>query len=324
VHKVILIASLIVGLIGGLVLAADPPSRRVRATGVVRAVHSVMVQVPLIEGQGGNLTLAALIENGKVVPVGELLATFDRTGELKLLREAQAKYDDLKHQVDQKQAEHNSNAEKRISDLQSAQADLKKAEIEIRKGPILSEIEQLKNQAKLADAQAHVASLQKSNAAHDRAETAERRILELQRDRQKVAVERSQSNTEKLQVKAPIHGMVALQNVWRQNTMGHAQEGDQVWPGTPLLQLFDPTEMAVELAVGEPDGAALAPGAKAVVHLDAFPELSFTAHFDSASPAATSPLGTSLKTFSARFRLDQSDPHLLPDLSVALDIEVPK
>jgi HlyD family secretion protein len=317
-------------LIGALLLkaiplaAADPPTHRVRATGVVRAVHSVMVQVPRIEGQGGNLTLAALIENGKVVPVGELLATFDRTGELKLLREAQAKYDDLKHQVEQKQAEHNSNAEKRASDLQSAEADLKKAEIEIRKGPILSEIEQQKNQAKLADAQAHVASLKKSNEAHDRAETAERRILELQRDRQKVAVERSQSNTEKLQVKAPIRGMVALQNVWRQNTMGHAQEGDQVWPGTPLLQLFDPTEMAVELAVGEPDGAALVPGAKAVVHLDAFPELSFTAHFDSASPAATSPLGTSLKTFAARFRLDQSDPHLLPDLSVALDIEVPK
>ena len=120
-----------------------------------------------------------------------------------LLRQAQAKFDDLKHQVDQKQAEHDSNAEKRASDLLSAEADLKKAEIEIRKGPILSEIEQQKNQVKLADAQAHVASLKKSNEAHDRAEAAERRILELQRDRQKVAVERSQANTEKLGREGP-------------------------------------------------------------------------------------------------------------------------
>ncbi|HEY1757325.1 MAG TPA: HlyD family efflux transporter periplasmic adaptor subunit [Bryobacteraceae bacterium] len=323
-HKNILIGAVLVASAAIPILVADPPTHRVRATGVIRAVHSVLVQVPQIQGQGGNLTLAALIENGKVVPAGELLATFDRTNEMKLLREAQAKFDDLKHQVDQKEAEHNSNAEKRASDLQSAEADLKKAEIEIRKGPILSEIEQQKNQVKLADAQAHVASLKKSSEAHDRAETAERRILELQRDRQKVAVERSQGNTEKLAVKAPIHGMVALQNVWRNNSMGHAQEGDQLWPGTPLLQLFDPTEMEVELAVGEPDGAALVPGAKAIVHLDAFPELSFTAHFDSASPVATSPLGTSIKTFSASFRLDQSDPHLLPDLSAALDIEVPE
>jgi hypothetical protein len=77
------------------------------------------------------------------------------------------------------------------------------------------------------------------------------------------------------------------------------------------------------LSVGEPDGATLIRGAKAIVHLDAFPELTFTAHFDSASPVATAALGTSLKTFNARFRLDQTDPHLLPDLSAALDIEAP-
>jgi multidrug resistance efflux pump len=316
---VVLLAVALTPLIG-----ADSSVRSVRATGVIRAVHSVMVQVPRIEGQGGNLTLATMIENGQIVQAGDSLATFDRTAEILRLLDAQSKYDDLKHQVEQKQAEHNSNAEKRASDLQSAEADLKKAEIEIRKGPILSEIEQQKNQVKLADAQSHVTSLKKSNESHNRAETAERRILELQRDRQKVAVERSQGNTEKLSVKAPIKGMVALQNVWRNNSLGHAQEGDQVWPGTPLLQLFDPSEMLVELAVGEPDGASLVPGAKAVVHLDAFPELSFTAHFDSASPVATSPLGTSVKTFSARFKLDQSDPHLLPDLSAALDIEMPR
>lgn len=321
-HRLIAASTLLAGAVA-YVTATEPPTRRVRATGVVRAVHSVLVQVPRIEGQGGNLTLAALITNGTSVPSGELLATFDRTKELVLLREAQAKFDDLKHQVEQKQAEHNSNAEKRASDLQSAEADLKKAEIEIRKGPILSAIDQEKNKVKLADAQAHVASLKKSIPAHDQAETAEIRILELQRDRQKVAVDRSQTNTEKLSVRAPIRGMVALENVWRNNSMGHAQEGDQLWPGSPLLRLFDPSEMEVELAVGEPDGAALVPGAKAVVHLDAFPELAFTAHFDSASPVATSPLGTSVKTFTARFKLDQTDPHLLPDLSAALDIEVP-
>jgi multidrug resistance efflux pump len=315
-------ALVLVTAVISLAFAESP--HRVRATGVVRALHSVTIQVPRIEGQGGNLTLAALIENGKVVSAGESLATFDRTSEVLLFREAQAKFDDLKHQVEQKQAEHNSNAEKRAADLLSAEADLKKAEIEIRKGPILSEIEQQKNQVKLADAQAHVASLKKSNEAHGRAETAERRILELQRDRQAVAVERSQANMEKLAVKAPIRGMVALQNIWRNNSLGHAQEGDQVWPGSPLLQLFDPSEMEVELAVGEPDGAALAPGAKAVVQLDAFPELKFTAHFYSASPVATAPLGTSVKTFSARFRLDQSDPRLLPDLSAAVDIEAPQ
>lgn len=303
--------------------AGQESAHSVRVSGTIQAVRSVLVQVPRTEGQGGNLTLTSLIENGATVHSGDLLAEFDRTNELKLAREAQAKYDDLSHQVEQKQAEHKSNAEKRASDLEQAQADLEKAQIEIRKGPILSEIDQQKNDVKLADATEHVASLQRSNHFHDIAEAAEIHILELQRDRQKIAVAREESNAEKLSLRAPINGMVALQNVFRNNSLGHAEEGDQLWPGSPLLRLFDPSAMMVELSVGEPDGAVLVPGAKAVVHLDAFPGLTFTAHFDSASPVASGGIDSPIKTFSARFVLDQSDPHLLPDLSAAVDVTVP-
>jgi multidrug resistance efflux pump len=310
--------------VAGLLLGAgEPPPHSVRATGIIRAVHSQTVLVPRIEGLGGNLTLATLAENGALVSPGDSLATFDRANEIKLLLEAQTKFDDLGHQIEQKRALNNSNAEKRIADLQQAQADLKKAEIESRKGPVLSAIDQEKNQVKLEDARAHVASLERSSRFRETGEAAELRILELQRDRQQVAVTRQTRNSELLTVKAPIRGMVALENIWRNNSMGHAQEGDQLWPGSPLLKLFDPTAMAVEVAVGEPDGAVLVPGARATVHLDAFPELTVTAHFESASPVATSPLGTSMKTFSARFVIDQTDPRLLPDLSAAVDIEVP-
>src|SRR4029077_19481988 len=128
---------------------------------------------PRIEGQGGQLTLAELIDNGKVVAAGDALASFDPTNEIRPKYEAQARFDDLRHQVEQKQAEHNNNAEKRASDLKSAEADLQKAQLEIRKGPVLSDIERQKNQVKLEDAQAHVESLKKSSAFRDQQELAE-------------------------------------------------------------------------------------------------------------------------------------------------------
>jgi len=305
-----------------LVCAADAP-HHVRATGMIRAVHSQTVLVPRIEGVGGNQTLAAVAENGAMVAPGDTLAMFDRANETRLLQDAQSKYDDLLHQIEQKKAMNNSNAEKRVADLQQAQADLKKAEIESRKGPVLSAIDQEKNQVKLDDAKAHVASLQRSGRFRELSETAQLRDLELQRDRQAVAVARQTRNMDRLTVKSPIRGMVALENMWRNNSMGHAQEGDQIWPGTPLLRIFGPGSMAVEVSVGEPDGAVLVPGATAVVHPDAFPNLALKAHFESASPVATAPLGTTMKTFSARFIIDQSDPRLLPDLSAAVDIEPP-
>jgi multidrug resistance efflux pump len=306
-------------------LRGADPAHAVRVSGTVAAQRSVTIQVPSIStGQGGNLTLAKLVPNGKAVHAGDVLAEFDRVDQLKLAREAQSKYDDLTHQVEQKIAEQKSNAEKRASDLQQAEADLQKAVIEIRKGPVLSDIDQQKNQIKLKDAQDHVASLKTSTHFHELAEAAELRILELQRDRQKYAVERQESNASKLELRAPINGMVALQNVYRNNSMGHAQEGDQLWPGSALLRIFDPTAMELEISVDEPDGRALIPGSKAVVHLDAYPELTFTAHFDSASPVAAGSLGSPVKTFAAKYIIDQKDPHLLPDLSAAADIEVSK
>lgn len=249
-----------------LLVAGEPARPTVRATGVIRAVHSITVLVPRIPGHGGNLTLATLARNGTSVAQGDLIAAFDRTNELKLLQDAQSKLDDLNHQIETKKAEQTSNVEKRVSDLQQAEADLKKAVIEGRKGPVLSEIERQKNEVRLADAREHVSSLERSNRYHGEAEQAELRVLELQRDRQQVALQQQIKNSEQLLVRAPIRGMLALGSTWRNNSIGHPQEGDQLWPGSPLLKVFDPSEMEIELTVGEPDGAVLVKGATGTVH----------------------------------------------------------
>ncbi|HLY17083.1 MAG TPA: efflux RND transporter periplasmic adaptor subunit [Bryobacteraceae bacterium] len=303
---------------------AAAPSHEVHLTGIVQAVHFFTVQVPQVMGQGGMVTLTHIIANGSRVKEGDLLAEFDRTQEVDNARDAKAKFDDLSHQVEQKQAQNRADAAKRASDLQAAEADLAKAELELRKGPLLSEIDRLKNEVKAEAARQHVASLKKSSGFHDQADAAAVRILELQRDRQKVSLDRALSNADKLQIHAKLDGMVSLENVWRNNSMGKAQEGDKLWAGQALIRLFDPTEMEVRAQVGEPDDIALTPGCRATVRLDAYPDMVFEAHMVAASPVAAAALGTPIKTFSARFRLDKSDPHLLPDLSAAVVLEAGK
>jgi multidrug efflux pump subunit AcrA (membrane-fusion protein) len=81
-----------------LLYAANFP-RTVRVTGTIEPVKSFVVQAPVIQGQGGNLTLTKLVPNGIVVHKGELLAEFDEVKELQDLRDASAKYDDLSHQI---------------------------------------------------------------------------------------------------------------------------------------------------------------------------------------------------------------------------------
>ena len=295
--------------------------RELRLTGNVEAIHSSKVMVPQIVGQNGRLTLTRLISNGVQVKEGDVIAEFDPTQQLDAALAAKAKYEDLSHQVDQKGAQNRADAEKRRSDLTQAQADLGKAELEVQKAPVLSEIDRLKNDDKAEVGHKHVESLIKSNALHDQSDAAALRILELQRDRQKVATERAQTNIDRLEIRAPLAGMVALQTVYRNNAFGHAQEGDQFWSGQVLVNIFDPREMQVRCLVGEPDGAALAPGAQVKVHFDAYPDLALPGHFESASPMASTALGSPIKTFTAVFKLDQTEPRLMPDLSAAIVIE---
>ena len=305
--------------------AAEPPRarREVRVTGTIQAVHFSKVLVPAIYGQGGSLTLTRIIPNGSRVKEGDLVAEFDATQQQDSARDAQAKYDDLGHQVDQKRAQNRADAEKRTADLKQAEADLAKARIEVQKGPLLSAIDGLKNEVRAAIAARHVESLNKSNAVHDKSDGAALRILELQRDRQKVALERTEGNIAKMQVRAPLAGMVAHQSVYRNSSMSHPQEGDQLYRNQALLSIFDPSEMSVTCMVGEPDGAALAAGSRATVYLDAYPDLSLPAHFEFSSPVASSALGSPIKTFTAVFKFDKTDPHLMPDLSAAVVVEVP-
>src|SRR5436190_12256763 len=196
---------------------SEPASavRQIRSTGSIQAEKAFTVQVPQIAGQAGRLTLVGLVESGVRVKAGETVAEFDRTQQIDNARDTQAKFDDLSHQVEQKAAEFRSNAEKRRSDLQKAEADLAKAKLQLRRGPLLSDIDRLKNEAKAEDAQAHVESLIRSSHFHDLAEAAAIRVLELQRDRQKVGLERALMNAERLVVRSPLAGMVALENVWR-------------------------------------------------------------------------------------------------------------
>jgi multidrug resistance efflux pump len=269
------------------------------------------------------MTLTKLIPNGSRVKEGDLVAVFDSTQQIDQARDAQAKFEDLSHQVEQKRAQNRADAEKRIADLRQAEADLAKADIELQKGPVLSDIDRQKNEVRLQISKVHVESLKKSNAAHDRSDEAALHILELQRDRQKVMLERTRNNMARLELRTPLAGMVAHQNLYRNNSMGHAQEGDQLYRGQPIVSIFDPSQMLVRCAVGEPDGAALTTGLRATVYFDAYPDLVLPAHFEFASPVASSAFGSPIKSFTAVFKLDKTAPQLMPDLSAAVVLETP-
>lgn len=299
---------------------ATPETDVLRVTGTIQALQSLSVRVPQISGQNSRVTLTTLIPNGSKVKAGDTLVEFDRTALLDEERDAVAKLAETQSQLDEKRAQILNDAAKRASLIKDAEADLGKAQIQLRKGPILSEIDRLKNESKAKSSRARLDSLKKSDGYRQKAEAASVRILELKLERQKVTIERIRSNMSRLIVKSPQDGMVALENIWKSGSMGPPQEGDQLWPGQPVLRVFDPTRMIVDAMVNEPDIASVNKLTKARLYLDAYPGAVFDAELESASPVATAGLESPVRTFSARFRVLGNDARLLPDLSAALEV----
>jgi hypothetical protein len=300
-------------------------SRIIRATGTVQAVRSFTLRVPQLtetanSGRGSQLTLTALVPNGTAAKKGDVLAEFDQTARLDELRDAKAKLNELEHQREEKRAQVDSDSAKRQVVIREAEVELGKAEIQLQKGPVLADLDRQKNEVKAASARERLTTLNNAHQHWLKSETAAVRVLELKCERQKLVVDRLQMNLEKLTVHAPHDGMIAYENVWRNGSMGPPQVGDQMWSNQPVLRIFDPNEMIIDTQVNESDAAVLGTLAGATVYLDAYPTAKFYARLENASPVATAGLESPVRNFSARFRIEQSDARLLPDLSASLEI----
>jgi HlyD family secretion protein len=209
------------------------------------------------------------------------------------------------------------------ADLQNAERAVSRARLELLKNEMLSAILAEKNEQTLAEAEANLEMLRRAFDLKRRAERAERRALEIQRDRARNAMEHAQGNIGRMIVKAPQDGLVVLKSVWKGSQMGEVQEGEEVRPGTPLIEVVDPSRMRVRARVNQADVPLLHAGQRASIELDAYPGKRFTGVLERISPAgAISGLNSRVRTFVTTFAIDQSDAALLPDLTAAVDVEV--
>jgi multidrug resistance efflux pump len=293
-----------------------------RLKGTTAAVQTRAILAPLIAGQQtGNLTIVKLVEAGTVVKQGQLLVEFDRQSQLRDFIDKQAAQSDLAEKVLEEQEKENAARAKDETEMREAEDSLTKAQLEMQKLEILSRIDAEKAQENLEEAKATLAQLKETFDLKRKAAQASIRILEIQRDRNRETMLHAEANAALMQVRAPIDGIVVLNTIWKQGTMGEVQEGDQVRPGVPFMQVVDPSRMEVEVPVNQEDLLSLKVGESAKVRLDAYPALVFPGHLEAIDPIGRSgDFSGKVRTFGATFSIEGHDPRLMPDLSAAIDI----
>ncbi len=301
-------------------------ARTLRVQGTVEAVSYYSVAAPRLAGPGsGALVVTRLAASGARVKKGDLLVEFDRQTQIKNALDRAADLTDLEQQIRKMQADH---AVARATDstaLKQAESAMQAAALELRRNEIISKIDAEKNQQTYEEAKATFEQLKTTFDLKRKANAAELRSLEIQRDRAKLAMEYAQANTQKLLIKSPLEGIVVLNSIWKNGQFGEIVEGDEVRPGVPFLQVVNANTMQVRSRVNQADIALLQPGAPVTVGLDAYPELRFPGKVERiAAIGVTSNMNQKVRTFQALFAIDGSDAKLMPDLSAAVDVQVEK
>jgi len=301
------------------------PETILRLKGTTEAVQSRTILAPVLEGQQVNtLTLVHLVPAGTRVKQGDPIADFDRQAQTRDYFDKQAEYRKLEDQVVQEQAKEAAARAKDETELKSAEDALSKAELEVQKAEIVSKIDAEKNQETLDESKATYDQLRQTFDLKRKAARAGIRILEIQRDRTKQTMDHAQANANLMQVRAPIDGVVVLNTIWKQGTMGEVQEGDQVEPGMPFMQVVNPASMQVRVMVNQQDFPSLKIGQTAKVRLDAYPELVFPAKVEQLAPIGENgSFSNKLRVFAVVVSIEGNHPKLMPDLSAAVDVDVP-
>ena len=311
-------------------LAPHEGSRRssgavsVRVTGTTEAVRMRTIVAPMLEGQQfGTLTITKLAPSGTHVRKGDLLIDFDRQAQMRNFVDKQDEYQKLANQAIQEQAKDDAARAKDETEIQQAESDLSKAQLEMQKVELLSRIDAEKAQQTLDEAKVTLHQLRatfdlKRKSAHSAV-----RLFEIQRDRAQQVMEHARANTELMEIKSPIDGVVVLNTIWKQGKMGQVQEGDQVRAGVSFMQVVDPSSMQVRAFVNQEDFLALRFGDSAQIHLDAYPDLVFAGKLVEMAPIARSgDFSDKLRSFAVVFSIAGADPKLMPDLSAAVDVNL--
>ncbi len=300
--------------------------RTIRVAGQSSARNYALMTIPVMRGpeSRGSLTLMKLAKPGSGVKKGDLVAQLDT-------QSAQDHIDDAKDTVAQSEQDiRKRKAEQGVDwgnlqqTLRVARSNLEKAQLEDRGGQVKTEVERELLRLNLEEAQASYKQQQADIEATKASDQAELRMLEITQAQNKIHLDRHLVDIEKFRMKAPMSGLVVMQQVFRGGEMAQIQEGDQVSAGQQIMKIVDPTSMQVDAAINQSQSSQLRLGLPAAVGLDAFPELRLKGHVYSVGALAARSGRESyyIRSVPVRVAIQGSDSRLIPDLSAWADIEV--
>ncbi len=266
------------------------------------------------------------MDNAAKVKKGDFLVEFDATTVEQKLAEDQSAVTSAEAEIQQSRAASRLKEEQDVTDEMTAKYDTEKARMDASKQEILSAIEGEQAKLKLADAEQKQKETEAKLKADRGAAASDLASKQQKHDQAAYQVELDKRALESLTLRAPLDGVVALQNHWQpQGSPTTFKPGDHAWPGAAIAELPDGSALKISARVEEAERGQLKVGQSATVRLDALPDRSFDGHVDTISPTASLDFGAGWpvpRNFAVDLGLTGSDARLTPGMGATVRIAV--
>ena len=311
--------------------------RTLRVGGTIIARKYAPIRAPQIRrgsrvggGGGAGLTLVSMASAGSMVKAGDIVAEFDRQSQEQTIDNQRAGVIQAEASIDRQRANLMIEMEGLKQQLTAARGDFQKADLDLRTAAVKSDIEAQVLQAQREESKATAEELEAEIGKLEKSHAARLRQVELDRDMQKIDLQRAESNSDRLLIRSPIAGIVVLETSFRGGSFAQTSVGDQVNAGSLFMQVVDPSDMVLQTQVNQADIHLLRVGQPAEIHLDAYPDRTWKGRVESIAAMAGGGAGMPgrgrggsgnyVRSVAVAVNILDSDPVIIPDLSASADV----
>jgi HlyD family secretion protein len=290
----------------------------VHATGELRASHELMLIAPAIGG--ASLQITELACTGVMVKKGDLALAFDPSEQHYKLEQNHSEYLQAEQEIAKAKADAVVLAAEDKVALLKARHNVRRAELDVQKNELESKIEADKNLLALDQAKRVLTELDKDAESHKATGQAAIYLAQERSNKAKLAMYQAQQNLEKMNVVAPMDGIISIQKNQQASggiyftgmSLPDFHPGDQVYPGTAIANVVDPMSLDLTSKVSEQDHGNIHQGEPVEVTFDALPGRVFHGVVKSLGGMSVRQMfeASSSGGFEVAIQLSESDPRL--------------
>jgi multidrug efflux pump subunit AcrA (membrane-fusion protein) len=294
--------------------------------GDIKPRKSVVLAAPM---RAGELQIVKLAKNGTTVKAGDIVIEFDGSTLRRTMQEKQSELKQAEAEIEQAMAQGRITKEQNATELMKATYNIDRAKLDVQRGDTVSRIETEQAKLVLGDTEQRLRELEAKLNSDETSTEADLSSKRRKREKALFDLKRAEYGLQRLQVKAPVDGMVnILPNYRSGGPFGGGEvefrEGDRAWPGAAIIELPDLSSVHVIARLDETDRGRLNAGQEATIRIQAIPDREFKAKIDGISVLARADYSTwpPTRLFELDLLLVEVDPKIRPGMSAVARIAI--